>query len=157
MSFTADKDVNVASVNGKVNLAAAKEIILECGGAFINMKDGSITLGGPFDLFFKTITVQKKGKASMNTPMPDLPKEKIHSAQFVVRDRSGTPIPNYPYRLEAANGLTWYGVTDEHGNTERVWTASPQKVALHPHHVMDATDGDDDHDDSCDVAPNKGD
>jgi type VI secretion system secreted protein VgrG len=35
MSFIADKDVNLASVNGKINLAAAKEIILECGGAFI--------------------------------------------------------------------------------------------------------------------------
>ncbi|MFM0492195.1 type VI secretion system Vgr family protein, partial [Paraburkholderia graminis] len=64
MSFIADRDLNVASVNGKINLAAAKEIILECGGAFIQLKDGSITLGGPFDLFFKTITVQKQGKAS---------------------------------------------------------------------------------------------
>jgi type VI secretion system secreted protein VgrG len=70
MSFIADKDVNLASVNGKVNLAAAKEITLECGGAFIHMKDGSITLGGPGDLFLKTITIQKKAKASMNTPMP---------------------------------------------------------------------------------------
>src|SRR5579864_7136965 len=69
MSFIADKDINLASINGKVNLAAAKEIILECDGAFIQMKDGSITLGGPGDLFLKTITVQKKGKASMNMPL----------------------------------------------------------------------------------------
>ncbi|WP_201701146.1 type VI secretion system Vgr family protein, partial [Paraburkholderia hiiakae] len=39
MSLTAAKDVNVGSVNGKVNLAAAKEIILECGGAFVHIKD----------------------------------------------------------------------------------------------------------------------
>jgi hypothetical protein len=63
MSLIADKDVNLASVNRKVNLAAAKEIILECGGAFIQFKDGSITFGGPGDLFLKTITVQKQGKA----------------------------------------------------------------------------------------------
>ncbi|MDR5843010.1 type VI secretion system tip protein VgrG [Caballeronia sp. LZ031] len=74
MSFIADEDINVASVNGKVNLAAAKELILESGGAFIHIKDGSITLGGPFDLFFKTITVQKKGKASQHTPMPTMPR-----------------------------------------------------------------------------------
>lgn len=73
MSLIADKDVNVASVNGKVNLSAAKEIILECGGAFIHIKDGSITLGGPFDLFLKTITVQKQGKTSMHIPMSELP------------------------------------------------------------------------------------
>lgn len=64
MSFTADKDVNVASVNGTVYIRAQKELTLECGGAFIQLKGGSITLGGPFDLFIKTITVQKQGKAS---------------------------------------------------------------------------------------------
>jgi type VI secretion system secreted protein VgrG len=66
MSLIADKDVTVASVNGKVKISAAKELILECGGAFIQIKDGSITLGGPYDLFIKTITVQKKGAQSMN-------------------------------------------------------------------------------------------
>jgi type VI secretion system secreted protein VgrG len=60
MSLSADKDVNVASVNGKVNLSAAKEIILECGGAFVRIADGSITLGGAGDLFIKTITVQSR-------------------------------------------------------------------------------------------------
>jgi type VI secretion system secreted protein VgrG len=73
LSLIADKDVMAASVNGKVNLAAAKEIILECGGAFIQIKDGSITLGGPGDLFLKTITVQKKGKESIRIPLPALP------------------------------------------------------------------------------------
>jgi type VI secretion system secreted protein VgrG len=73
MSFIADKDVMVASVNGKVKVSAAKEIILECGGAFVQIKDGSITLGGPGDLFIKTITVQKKGKDSIRLPMTALP------------------------------------------------------------------------------------
>ena len=43
------------------------------------MKDGSITLGGPGDLFIKTITVQKKGKASMYgvTPWSVLPQPSI--------------------------------------------------------------------------------
>jgi type VI secretion system secreted protein VgrG len=90
MSLTADKDINVASVNGKVNLAAAKEIILECGGAFVQIKDGTITLGGPGDLFLKTITVQKKGKASMNTPMPSLPQPV--ATQCALREsQSGVP------------------------------------------------------------------
>ncbi|WP_153101722.1 type VI secretion system Vgr family protein [Paraburkholderia hayleyella] len=79
MSLIADKDVNVASVNGKVKVSAAQEIILECGGAFVQIKDGSITLGGPGDLFLKTITVQKQGKASMYgvTPWSLLPQPSI--------------------------------------------------------------------------------
>lgn len=66
MSLVADKDLTISSVNGKVTVAAAKELILECGGAFVQLKDGNITLGGPGDLFFKTITIQKQGAASMS-------------------------------------------------------------------------------------------
>jgi type VI secretion system secreted protein VgrG len=153
MSLAADKDVSVASVNGKVKIAAAKELMLECGGAFIQFKDGSITLGGPYDLFFKTITIQKKGKASMRTPLPDLPGEKDYSAQFTIRDGSGAILKNHPYRLEAENGSMWYGRTDENGLTERIWTGRPQKVKVHPHDPQVADDGDDDEDQSCDVAP----
>ncbi|CAD6533360.1 hypothetical protein LMG27952_02737 [Paraburkholderia hiiakae] len=70
ISFTANTDINVASVNGAVYMRAEKELILESGGAFIHFKDGSITLGGPGDLFIKTITVQKKQSAQMHLVMP---------------------------------------------------------------------------------------
>ncbi|AQH03166.1 type IV secretion protein Rhs [Burkholderia sp. KK1] len=69
MSLAADKDITISSVNGKVTVAAAKELILECGGAFVQLKDGNITLGGPGDLFFKTITIQKQGAASLNSDL----------------------------------------------------------------------------------------
>jgi type VI secretion system secreted protein VgrG len=92
MSLIADKDVNVASVNGKVKVSAAKEIILECGGAFVQIKDGSITLGGPGDLFLKTITVQKKGKASMYgvTPWSVLPQPNICLECMIHAAENGT-------------------------------------------------------------------
>ncbi|KVD81505.1 type IV secretion protein Rhs [Burkholderia ubonensis] len=87
MSLVAEKDVNVASVSGKVNLSAAKEIIVESGGAFIKIADGNITLGGPGDLFLKVITIQKQGAASMQTslklPAPnDLPDLTGHGSRF---------------------------------------------------------------------------
>ena len=64
-----------------------KELVLECGGAFIQLKDGNITLGGPGDLFFKVITIQKKGASSMQTssklPAPnDLADVVGHSSRF---------------------------------------------------------------------------
>jgi len=72
MSLLADQDVSVSSVNGTVLISAKSELVLECGGAFIQLKDGNVTLGGPADLFFKVITIQKKGAASMNSN-PTLP------------------------------------------------------------------------------------
>ncbi len=102
MSLAADKDVSVASVNGKVSVVARKELILECGGAFIQIKDGSITLGGPFDLFLKTITIQQKGKESLHIPVPDLPHGDFgpFSQRLTFRDLAdGSRTSNVPYKL----------------------------------------------------------
>ncbi|APR35974.1 type VI secretion system Vgr family protein [Paraburkholderia sp. SOS3] len=67
MSLLAEKDVTLASANGTVRVSAKKELILECGGAFVQLKDGNITLGGPGDLFLKISTIQKQGPASLDT------------------------------------------------------------------------------------------
>jgi len=87
MSLFADQDVSVSSVNGTVRISAKNELVLECGGAFIELKDGNVTLGGPADLFFKVITIQKKGAASMQIspklPTPnDLPDLTGHGSRF---------------------------------------------------------------------------
>ncbi|MBB5408622.1 type VI secretion system secreted protein VgrG [Paraburkholderia sp. HC6.4b] len=139
MSLTADKDVTVASVNGKVTLSAAKEIILESGGAFIHMKDGSITLGGPFDLFIKTITVQKQGKASMRIPasLPPVPIEQDPGALYMqtfdvntvaANQGDGLAVDSRPYRVYLPDGtIQQQGVLVE-GSTFSVSTTEPVKV-----------------------------
>jgi type VI secretion system secreted protein VgrG len=119
MSFTADKDVNVGSVNGKVNLSAAKEIILECGGAFVQIKDGSITLGGPGDLFLKTITVQRQGKASQESVLPVLPTGKVgDSPNFLEINHHYAdmePVRDAPYTIRLKDGSTRSGTLDARG------------------------------------------
>ena len=134
MSFTADRDVNVASVNGKVNLAAAREIILKCGGAFIHMKDGSITLGGPFDLFIKTITVQKKGKESrypVFQALPIMPGDANYHEQYRLLDEDGeTPLRSRYYEIHSESGKMWSGYSDNEGLTERIYTKNPEKMTI---------------------------
>jgi len=154
MLLAALKDVKISSTDGRIVITASKEIWLGAGGSYIQITGSGIINGSPGPILEKTPKWDKPPADSKRMPLPDLPGDKIHSAQFVVRDRSGTPIPNYAYRLEAENGPTWHGVTDEHGNTERVWMASPQNVTLHPHHVEHADDSDADGSDCCDIAPN---
>ncbi|MGF6607137.1 type VI secretion system secreted protein VgrG [Paraburkholderia sp. WSM4175] len=118
MSLIADKDVNVASVNGSVHIVAKKELILECGGAFIQLKDGSITLGGPFDLFIKTITVQKKGKATFAESVNSWGHAKFdeHFALTWPFDRA--PIANRKFSITRADGTVIHGITDAEGKTD---------------------------------------
>jgi type VI secretion system secreted protein VgrG len=64
MSLAAQKDVTVSSVDGSVRVRAKQDITVECGGAFIEIKDGNMTLGGPGKLIFK-FAGMKKDSAQM--------------------------------------------------------------------------------------------
>jgi type VI secretion system secreted protein VgrG len=135
LSFIADKDINVASVNGRVSVVAKKELILESGGAFIQFKDGSITLGGPFDLFLKTITVQKKGKASMHLPLPVMPVPQSSGPYSLRFDLSGASADggiseNASYLIKVGKNIQYCGTLDEDGMTGRVFTGKEEKVQV---------------------------
>ncbi|CAD6553691.1 hypothetical protein LMG27952_05466 [Paraburkholderia hiiakae] len=122
MSFASDKDLTVASVNGVARIVAKTELMLESGGAFIQMKDGSITLGGPNDLFLKVITIQKQGKATLSMPL-DLNHPALSGLPTVpltfytgASPASRAAIPeNMPYSLFAGGTLVKQGVFDETG------------------------------------------
>ncbi|TDV06191.1 type VI secretion system Vgr family protein [Paraburkholderia caballeronis] len=119
MSLIADRDLTMASVNGAVRIKARKELTLESGGAFILMKDGSITLGGPLDLFLKVITIQKKGKASQGPDLPVLPSGKVgdlpHFLEISHHYDDLEPVGNAPYRVRLRDGTTLSGTLDDKG------------------------------------------
>jgi type VI secretion system secreted protein VgrG len=134
MSLFADQDVSVSSVNGTVRISAKKELVLESGGAFIELKDGSVTLGGPLDLLIKTITIQKQGKASMAMPLamvPVVPAGASFSQQFrLVDEDESTVLANHAYVIESESGQKWTGYSNEQGLTERVYTTKPENLSL---------------------------
>jgi type VI secretion system secreted protein VgrG len=53
LALAAQKDVIVTSANGAVHVRADKELVLECGGAYVELKDGTITLGSAKPLQLK--------------------------------------------------------------------------------------------------------
>jgi type VI secretion system secreted protein VgrG len=156
MELAALKDLTISSTDGKVVITASKEVWIGAGGSYVQINGSGIINGSPGPILEKGATWDVPGPDSMRVSLPDLPGEKQHSLQFVVRDRSGAPIPNYPYRLDAVDGPTWYGITDEHGRTQRVWTASPRGVTVHPHDPQHTDDHKDDHDDCCGISHHEG-
>jgi type VI secretion system secreted protein VgrG len=139
MSLTSDKDMSIATVNGTARIVAKTELILECGGAFIQLKDGSITLGGPFDLFFKVITIQKQGKASMHIPvsLPPVPIEQDPAALYTqtfdvdtvaANHGDGLAVDSRPYRVYLPDGTIQQQGALVEGSTFSVSTAEPVKV-----------------------------
>jgi type VI secretion system secreted protein VgrG len=70
LSLAADRDVTVSSVNGSVLMKAAKEFVFECGGAFIRIANGCITLGAPNDLLWEIGRFNRKEAAQMHLGAP---------------------------------------------------------------------------------------
>ncbi|WP_043289299.1 DUF2345 domain-containing protein, partial [Paraburkholderia oxyphila] len=137
MSLDADQELTIASVNGVARIVAKTELTLESGGAFIQMKDGSITLGGPNDLFLKVITIQKQGKATLNQPL-DLTHPALSGPPTVPltfstgaspASRAAIPV-NMPYSLFVGKTLVKQGVFDETGLLQVDHHPTTQKYTL---------------------------
>lgn len=132
MSLAADKDVSITSVDGAVHIAAKRELVLECGGAFVRLADGNVTIGGPGDLILKVISMQKQGAASLREARQSLPKPPgLYDEQFTLKDEhSGEILPHIPYRIETADGKVFHGVTDAAGRTMRVFADKAQALKI---------------------------
>ncbi|MFE8045382.1 DUF2345 domain-containing protein, partial [Brenneria goodwinii] len=73
MDLLAQKQLTVASQDDRVVVTAKTELLLNCGGGYIRLKDGQIELGAPNNVLLKTAVVQRMSAASLNIPPPALP------------------------------------------------------------------------------------
>lgn len=73
MDLFAKKSLSIASKDEKVIVSACTELILNCGGAYIRLKDGDVEIGAPGNLRIKCTTLQKMGPASLNSSI-ELPE-----------------------------------------------------------------------------------
>ncbi|WP_086971148.1 type VI secretion system Vgr family protein [Caballeronia glebae] len=70
LALAAQKDVVVTSADGAVRVRANKELVLECGGAYIELKDGTITLGSAKPLQLKLPGMTKQAPEIMHLAGP---------------------------------------------------------------------------------------
>jgi len=58
----------------------------------------------------------------------------IHDEQFVLKDATGTPMPQTYYTIKLPSGELQHGVTDDNGKTERIETDGPKALAVYLGH-----------------------
>lgn len=102
-------------------MAAAKELILTCGGAFIKIGGGNVELVTPNNLLLKATNVQKIRPASLNKPLPQLPA--AYSGKFTAMSDTGTPLAMQNYLITLASGQQLFGSTNSSGETISVNSA----------------------------------
>lgn len=124
----AKKDVTVTSAEGKIEITAATELVVNCGGAYIKLSGGNIELGCPGNILLKCANVQKMGAASLNTPAPEFPKG--YGGVYSLVDEEGNIIPQAEYKVTTADGQIFHGISDDNGKTLPIYTAMPGKLNI---------------------------
>ena len=125
----AKKDITITSVEGKVLVTAADELVLNCGGAYIKLSGGNVEIGCPQNILLKSISVQKLMAVDYDLPKPELPKG--FNDFFIAKDEdSGEIMPFVPYRIKTGEGNVYEGVTDAEGKTITVYTAQPESLDI---------------------------
>ncbi|OQS50649.1 type VI secretion system Vgr family protein [Chromobacterium violaceum] len=80
MEITADQDVTITSCKERVVVNAKQEILVTAGGGYIRIADGNIEVHCPGTVSVKGASHDLNGPASMNPPLPTLPKDKYTPA-----------------------------------------------------------------------------
>lgn len=129
LNMEALKDVVLSSSQGRISIDASKELLLNCGGAYIKISDGNIELGCPGNILLKAANVQKMGSASINILAKEFPKG--YSEGFTIRDSdSGDIRPYTKYRIITSEGDVVEGTSDKEGKTLPVNTSFPSEIKI---------------------------
>ena len=116
IAATAQKDVTITSVNGKVVIQAPKEILLAAGGGYIRIgKD--IEIHNPGKQSQKAAGFALNGPESMSPMLPSLPQGEIKPADLVVRHiyHDDEAVHGAKYIAAFADGSKRDGFTDAEG------------------------------------------
>ncbi|MEE3664439.1 DUF2345 domain-containing protein, partial [Brenneria sp. g21c3] len=133
LDLLAQKELTVASQDDRVVVTAKTELLLNCGGAFIRIKDGQIELGAPNNVLLKTAVVQRMSAASLNVPLPNMPLVDGCSEHFIITDQAtGEPLAGVPYSI-AYQQQQITGISDKQGKTIAVYSRQPEPLTLRPH------------------------
>jgi len=125
----AKKDVTVTSLEGKVIITGATELVVNCDGAFMKLAGGNMELGAPGNILLKCASVQKMSSADYDAPEPELPQG--YSERFVAQDKeSGDILANTRYRITTADGSVYEGRTDSEGKTAEIFGAAKSKISI---------------------------
>jgi uncharacterized protein (DUF2345 family) len=92
LEATAQQDITITSVNGKVVVQAPKEILLTAGGGYIRI-GSDIEIHNPGTQSQKAGSFSLSGPASMPPTLPDLPALHTHHTRaFALHGLEGAPI-----------------------------------------------------------------
>jgi type VI secretion system secreted protein VgrG len=112
--------ISITETAENITLTAKEELTINGGGSFSTFKSGSLTHGtaGVWDMNAATVAMDGAKSLPANLTVP--PTKDPFNEMFVLQDKKGNPVANFPYKVTLANGRVVQGITDAQGATQRV-------------------------------------
>ncbi|MCM2130784.1 type VI secretion system Vgr family protein [Larsenimonas rhizosphaerae] len=132
LEATARHNVDVTSSDQKIDLAAAEEILLVSGGAYVRLKGGNIEIHAPGKVDIKGASKSFTGGTSQPMAFDKLPEQEGPYEQyfFLTDKQSGEALPYASYRIETAEGRVFEGRADGEGKTGKIMTRTSQQLKV---------------------------
>ncbi|TDV41518.1 type VI secretion system secreted protein VgrG [Pseudomonas graminis] len=124
----ANNDIKIESLAGRIEISAPEELLLNCGDAFIRIKNGEIELGAPGNIYHRAAYVLKAAATTLTTPVTPIPYG--YGAGYTLVDAQQAAARFVRYRITTQDGEVFNGVTDKDGRTMPVHTMLPGRVAI---------------------------
>ncbi|MFL9927514.1 DUF2345 domain-containing protein, partial [Herbaspirillum lusitanum] len=77
MELTALKDIQIASVDGKLVLSSTKEVWIGAGGSYLRITPSGIENVTPGDINERCVFWSVTGAGGMNVPLPTFPESRL--------------------------------------------------------------------------------
>ncbi|MBY4831380.1 type VI secretion system Vgr family protein [Burkholderia dolosa] len=137
VELTAQKTVKILSATEKTEIAAAREVLLTSGGAYIRIGNGNIEIHAPGRVDVKGSQHSFASPARLSYPLPDLPQSSPATFSQKVLFRSiddGESVSQVKYSMfsvspEAARRVVM-GVSSDEGSERRVNPAETEHLTV---------------------------
>ncbi|SCZ26282.1 MULTISPECIES: type VI secretion system Vgr family protein [Burkholderia] len=132
IELTAQKTLKLIAATGALEGAAANEILLTSGGAYIRIADGNIEVHAPGKIDVKGAQHAFSGPTHLAQTMPTLPNSTGNYDQAFIAHWAGTDIPvaNTRYQMFSNGKLISEGVTNAAGETGLTQSHVPHDVVV---------------------------
>ena len=114
---TAQHDLTISSVDGKVVISAPKEVLITAGGGYIRV-GANIEIHNPGTQSQKAASFSLTGPTSLSVAAQSFPKSSVKFDQeFILTLHNGEPAPNRKFIIEFHDGGKLAGQSDSNGHT----------------------------------------
>lgn len=119
MTLSSKQQMHMYALNDLVRVESGKGVLITSGGGYIKIEGGNIEIACPGLISLKAGQVKVMGGTSLSRQLPAMPElQSQYDEHFILHYPDGEPAKNLKYKITAADGQVFEGVSGEDGKTK---------------------------------------